>query len=130
MSEEKDSMPEPLNDWILVSPHVTPGVTEGGIEIPDSAKKRINRGNVMAVGPGRPVDGLAMHLFVMPTGLSPHMPTPAKPTEEDRLKEWPRRPMAMRVGDVVHYPEYAGHEVSSDDGNYIMVKEEDILAIE
>lgn len=130
MSEEKDSMPVPLNDWVLVTPHVTPGVTEGGIELPDSAKKRINRGNVMAVGPGKPVDGLAMDIFFPRVTVHPHSQKPEPPTAEEILKRWPRRPMAMKEGDVVHYPDYAGHEVSSDDGNYIMVKEEDILAIE
>lgn len=126
--EEKDGMPVPLNDWVLVTPHITPGVTDGGIELPDSAKKRINRGNVMAVGPGKPVDGLAMELL-FPKAASPHMMS-AEPKKEHLLENWPRRPMAMKAGDVVHYPDYAGHEVSSDDGNYIMVKEEDILAVE
>lgn len=133
MSQDSDNIPKPINDWVLVTPHVTPGVTEGGIELPDSAKKRINRGNVMAVGPGKPVDGLAMTLFSSktPLGASPHLPVDTTPHDRDsRLKEWPRRPMAMEVGDVVHYPDFAGHEISSDDGNYIMVKEEDVLAIE
>jgi len=134
VSKNSDGLPVPLNDWILISPHVTPGVTEGGIELPDSARKRINKGNVMAVGPGRPVDGLAMDLF-FPKSVSPHLNYgeevrfEAGRTEEI-LKRWPRRPMAMSVGDVVHYPDYAGHEISSEDGNYIMVKEEDILAVE
>jgi len=128
MSEEKD-LPSPLNDWVLVSPHVTPGVTEGGIELPDSAKKRINKGNVEAVGPGKPVDGLAMDLFFP---KSPHLVPLADGVRraEEILKAWPRRPMAMKVGDVVHYPDYAGHEISSDAGSYIMIKEEDILAVE
>jgi len=125
VTDRKDSMPIPINDWILVSPHVTPSVSEGGIEMPDSAKKRINRGNVMAVGPGRPVDGLAMELFFPKEGYKEN-----RPNSHDILEDWPRRPMAMQVGDVIHYPDFAGHEISSDDGNYIMVKEEDVLAIE
>lgn len=128
MSEERDGMPIPLNDWVLVTPHVTAGETPGGIIMPDSAKKLINRGSVMAVGPGRPVDGLALHLFVKPGRPNPHMNQPTSAAEI--LEEWPRRPMAVRAGDVIHYPEYAGVSVSSDDGSYIMVKEEDILAIE
>ncbi len=129
MSEETDGMPTPINDWVLVTPHVTPSVTEGGIELPDSAKKRINKGNVMAVGPGRPVDGLALSLFDR-SGWSPHIKDKDNYSRELLLERWPRRPMAMKVGDVVHYPDFAGHEISSDDGNYIMVKEEDVLATE
>jgi chaperonin GroES len=117
-----------MNDWVLVTPHATADTTEGGIIIPDSVKKRINRGNVMAVGPGRPVDGLAMHLFVRPTGVSPHLAD--EQPAVDKLKEWPRRPMTVQEGDVIHYPEFAAVDISSDDGNYIMVKEEDIVAKE
>ncbi len=132
MAKDSDGTPVPINDWILVTPHVTAGETEGGILLPDSAKKRINKGNVEAVGPGRPVDGLAMELFFQKAlaGRSPHLPQPEPITEADRFNKWPRRPMAMDVGDVVHYPDFAGHEISSDAGNYIMVKEEDVLAIE
>jgi len=125
VSELQDGLPAPLNDWVLVTPHTTPGTTEGGIEIPDSAKKRINKGNVEAVGPGKPVDGLALDLF-----FGKQNGYEKDKSEEEILEKWPRRPMAMSVGDVVHYPDYAGHEVSSDMGNFIMVKEEDVLAIE
>jgi co-chaperonin GroES (HSP10) len=122
--DEKDGVPVPLNDWVLISPHTTPDKV-GVIEMPDSVKKRINKGNVEAVGPGHPVDGLAMDLF-----FDKDKGYTRDKSEEEILKAWPRRPMAVKVGDVAHYPDYAGHEVSSEVGAYIMVKEEDIIAVE
>jgi co-chaperonin GroES (HSP10) len=128
VSEENDGLPVPLNDWVLITPDRTPDVSEGGIIMPDTAKKMMNRGNVMAVGPGKPVDGLALHLFD-PRGQSPHMAT-TKPSVDEILKKWPRRPMKVRVGDVVHYPEFAVQFIEASEGVYAMVKEEDILSIE
>jgi chaperonin GroES len=122
-----DDLPIPLNDWILVVPDRMPEVTEGGIHLPETARKSMNHGNVMAVGPGRPVDGLAMDLFKQPT--SPHLNVPS-PSREVVLEKWPRRPMTVKVGDVIHYPEFAAQFIEAKDGVYALIKEEDVLAVE
>lgn len=125
-----NDLPVPLNDWVLVTPHRMPEKTEAGIIIPDSARKSMNHGSVMAVGPGKPVDGLAMELFFPREGLtSPHLSS-REPRNEALLKAWPRRPMAVAVGDVVHFLDRSAEFIEASDGIYAMMKEEDILAIE
>lgn len=47
----------PLADRVLVRPEHEPGVTEGGIHIPQSAKQKPVRGTIIAVGEGRTENG-------------------------------------------------------------------------
>lgn len=49
---------KPINDRVVVKPAAAEEKTEGGIIIPDTAKEKPQRGEVIAVGPGK--DGNAM----------------------------------------------------------------------
>ncbi len=53
---------KPVNDRILVKPHKAEETTKGGIIIPDTAKEKPNKGEIVAVGPGK--DGKKMSLKV------------------------------------------------------------------
>jgi len=74
-------------------------VRRGGIVIPDTAKEKPQEGKVIAVGDGR----------VLESG--------------DRV------PLAVKVGDRVLFAKYAGDEVRFDDEEYLIMREEDILAV-
>jgi len=73
--------------------------TSGGIVLPDSAKKRPQEAEVLAVGPGRVLD----------SGET--------------------APMAVKKGDTVIYPEYGGTEVKIDGEDLLIIDEDSILAI-
>ena len=73
--------------------------TKGGILLPESAKEKPKQGTVIAVGPGR-VD------------------------EKGKL-----HPMDVKVGDDVFFSSYAGTEYKADDQEYLIVSEEDVLAL-
>lgn len=51
---------EALHDIVIVRMDVQSDRSPGGILIPDSAKTKLRRGTVVAVGPGKPVDGLGI----------------------------------------------------------------------
>ncbi|HHB78106.1 MAG TPA: co-chaperone GroES [Saprospiraceae bacterium] len=53
---------KPVNDRILVKPHQAEETTKGGIIIPDTVKEKPNRGEIVAVGPGK--DGKKLSLKV------------------------------------------------------------------
>lgn len=53
---------KPVNDRILVKPHKAEETTKGGIIIPDTAKEKPNKGEIVAVGPGK--DGNKISLKV------------------------------------------------------------------
>lgn len=85
---------KPINDRVVVKPAPAEEKTKGGIIIPDTAKEKPQRGEVVAVGPGK----------------------------ED-IK------MTVKVGDVVLYGKYAGQELSHEGGDYLIMREDDILVI-
>jgi chaperonin GroES len=72
---------------------------KGGIIIPDTAKEKPQQAKVVAVGPGR--------------------------TAEDGSRIAPE----VKKGDVVLYGKYSGTEVSVDNGDYLILREGDILAV-
>ncbi|MEO0091242.1 MAG: co-chaperone GroES [candidate division WOR-3 bacterium] len=74
-------------------------VKKGGIIIPDTAKEKPQQGKVIAVGPGR-VD-----------------------------EKGNRIPMEVKKGDIVLFGKYSGNEVKIDDTEYLIMREDDILAI-
>ncbi len=74
-------------------------VRKGGIIIPDTAKEKPQKGKVIAVGPGR-VD-----------------------------ENGKRIPMDVAKGDYVLFGKYAGNEIRIDDKEYLIMREEDVLAI-
>ena len=89
----------PLGDRIVVEPLEAEEKTKGGIILPDSAKEKPQEGKVVAVGKGK-------------------IGEDGKPV-----------PMEIKVGDKVLYGKYSGTEITIEDKEYIILKEEDILAV-
>lgn len=89
---------KPLGDRVVVKPITEEEVTKGGIILPDTAKERPQRGEIIAVGPGR-LDENGKHI-----------------------------PMEVKKGDKVIYAKYAGTEIKEDDEEYLILRESDILA--
>jgi len=90
---------KPLNDRVLVKRLEGEEVTKGGIIIPDSAKEKPMKGEVVAIGPGKVDD------------------------DGERVK------MAVAKGDKVLFNKYAGTELKIDGEEFLMMREDDILAI-
>ena len=91
---------KPLRDHMILEAMKEDEKTKGGIVLPDSAsKERPEQGKVVAVGPGR------LNL------------------------KGQRVPMELKKGDVVLFSKYGPNEVKVDDKEYLVAKEEDILAI-
>jgi chaperonin GroES len=90
---------KPLNDRVLVKRLEGEEVTKGGIIIPDSAKEKPMKGQVVAVGPGKIGD------------------------------EGKREKMAVSKGDKVLFNKYAGTELKVDGEEFLVMREDDILAI-
>lgn len=90
---------QPLGDRVLVEPLEAEEKSAGGIVIPDTAKEKQQRGKVIAIGKGR-------------TG------------EDGKVT-----PLEVKVNDQVLFGRYAGTEVKIGVGDYLIVKEDDILAI-
>jgi len=89
----------PLGDRVVVEPLEAQEKTKGGIILPDTAKEKPQQGKIIAVGKGR-IDENGKHV-----------------------------PMEVKVGDVILYGKYSGTEVTIDDKEYVILREEDILAI-
>jgi len=89
----------PLGDRVVVKPIQKEEVTKSGIVLPDTAKEKPQRGQVVAVGPGRMTD------------------------------DGKRLPMEVKVGDEVLFAKYAGTELKIDDEEYLILSEKDILAV-
>ncbi|MDP3784721.1 MAG: co-chaperone GroES [bacterium] len=93
---------KPLGDRILIEPlgdGEKEGRTKSGIVIPDTVKERPEEGRVAAVGEGRR-------------------------TDDGKLV-----PMSVKVGQRVLFSKYGPNEIKIDDKEYLIAKEEDILAI-
>ncbi len=90
---------KPLHDRVIVRPVEAEETTKGGLIIPDTAKEKPQRGEIIAVGEG-------------------------KQSEDGKVT-----PMAVKVGDAVLYGKYAGTEVSIDGSDYLIMRESDIFAI-
>ena len=90
---------KPLGDNVVIKPLEAEDRTPGGIVLPDTAKEKSTKGEVMAVGSGR----------VLPNG---------------RVVA-----LAVKAGDTVIYSKYAGSEVKVDGKELKIVQESEILAI-
>lgn len=90
---------KPLHDRVLVRRIDEESRSAGGIIIPDTAKEKPMRAEVVAVGPG------------------------------ERQKDGGRRPMSVAVGDRVLVGKYAGTEVKVGGEELVLVREEEIFAI-
>lgn len=88
----------PLGDRVVIKPLPREEVTKSGIVLPDIAKEKPQEGEVVAVGPGRMSD------------------------------DGKYLPMEVKEGDKVIYSKYAGAEIKIDDVEYIILRENDILA--
>ncbi len=91
---------KPLSDYVLIEPIKKEEKTKGGIVLPETAEKeQPQEGKVIAVGPGRR----------LPSG---------------KLLE-----MSVKKGDRVIFRKYGPDEIKVDNKEYLITKEEDILAI-
>jgi chaperonin GroES len=90
---------KPLGDRLVVRPAGREEMTKSGIVLPDTAKEKPQRGEIVAAGEGRRDD------------------------DGDRI------PMDVSVGDQVLFAKYAGTEFKIDDEDLLILSEKDILAI-
>jgi chaperonin GroES len=89
----------PLNDRILVKRMEEDTTTPGGIIIPDSAKEKPQKGQVVAAGTGRILD------------------------------DGKKIPLDVKVGDKILFGKYAGTELKLEGEDYLMMREEDVLGV-
>lgn len=89
----------PLNDKIVVERMEADDKTAGGIILPDTAKEKPKQGKVLAVGEGKP------------------------------LENGKRAAFQVKVNDRVLFTSYAGSEVTVDGKEYLVMTEDDILAV-
>ena len=89
----------PLGDRLLVERLEAEETTAGGIVLPDAAKEKPIQGKVVAVGEGR------------------------------RNDDGELVPMQVKKGDRILFGKYAGTEVKLDGDEYLIMKEDDVLAI-
>ncbi|PVZ09323.1 co-chaperone GroES [Porphyromonas loveana] len=85
---------KPLADRVLVKPAAAEEKTVSGIIIPDSAKEKPLKGEVIAIGNG---------------------------TKDEE--------MVLKAGDTVLYGKYAGTELELEGEKYIIMRQNDVLAI-
>ena len=90
---------KPLWDRIAVKPLDAQEKTKGGIVLPDTAQEKPQQAKVVAVGQGRLLDDGAV------------------------------KPLEIKAGDRVLYGKYSGTEVSIQGDEYLILREEDILAV-
>lgn len=89
----------PLHDRILVRRTAEEEKTVGGLFIPDTAKEKPQKGEIIATGKGRV-------------------------TEDGKIL-----PLEVKAGDKVLFGKYAGTELKIDGQEFLMMREEDILGI-
>jgi chaperonin GroES len=89
----------PLHDRVIVARKDAETTTASGIIIPDSAKEKPQEGKVIAVGNGVKRDDGTIV------------------------------PLDVKVNDRVLFGKYAGTEITLDGEEYLMMKEDDILAV-
>jgi len=89
----------PLGDKVLVKRSDADEVTKGGIILPDTAKEKPKEGTVIAVGQGR------------------------------SLENGERAPFTVKPKDRVLFSSYAGSEIQIDGEDYLILSEDEILAV-
>jgi len=89
----------PLHDRILVKRIEEGEQVKGGIIIPDTAKEKPQRGEIIAAGNGKVLDN------------------------GERIA------LDVKVGDKVLFGKYSGNEVKLDNEEYLIMREDDILGI-
>ena len=99
MAKSKVSI-QPLADRVIIKAAEAEVKSKLGIIIPDSAKEKPQKGEVIAVGPGKYGD--------LTGNLSP---------------------LTVKAGDTVLYGKYSGTEINIDGTDFLIMRESDILAI-
>lgn len=89
----------PLNDKIVVKRLEAEDKTAGGVLLPDSAREKPKQGKILSLGDGK------------------------------RLENGERAPMLVKEGQRVLFSSYAGNEVTIDGEEYLIMTEDDILAV-
>ena len=89
----------PLGEKVLLKRVEAEGKTAGGIVLPDTAKEKPKEGKVIAIGDGR------------------------------ILKSGARAKVQVKKGDRVLFSSYGGTEVRIDGEDYLLMSEDDILAV-
>ena len=90
---------QPLGDRVIVEVLEAKEKTKGGIVLPDTAKEKPQEAKVVAVGKGR--------------------------TSDEGKTIAPE----VKVNDVILFGKYSGTEITVDDKEYLILREEDIVAI-
>lgn len=90
---------KPIGERILVKRCVAEGKTAGGILLPDAAKEKPKEGEIIALGDGKLLDS------------------------GERAK------FQVKKGDRVVFTSYAGTEVNIDGEEYLLMSEDDVLAV-
>ena len=89
----------PLHDRIIIQRIEEGEQKVGGIIIPDSAKEKPQQGKVIAAGAGK--------------------------VRDDGTRQTPD----VKAGDLILFGKYSGQEIKLDGENYLIMKEEDVLAV-
>lgn len=89
----------PLHDRVIVKRTKEEEVTKGGIIIPDTAKEKPIEGKITAVGAGKV------------------------------LENGQKVALEVKVGDKVLFGKYAGTDIKIDGDDYLIMREDDIIAI-
>ncbi len=90
---------KPLADRLVVKPLEEEEVTASGIVLPETAKEKPQKGEVLSVGPG------------------------ARDEDGDRIE------MDVKVGDKILFAKYGGTEIKVDGDKLLILRESDVLAI-
>ena len=90
---------KPLGDRLIVKRQDAQEKTKSGLVLPDTAKEKPQEGKVIAVGPGKLLDDGSV------------------------------KSLEVKNGDKVLYGKYSGTEVRVQEEDYLILREDDILAI-
>ncbi|WP_117237774.1 co-chaperone GroES [Thermus sediminis] len=99
MAAEVKTVIKPLGDRVVVKRIEEEPKTKGGIVLPDTAKEKPQKGQVIAVGTGR------------------------------ILENGQRVPLEVKEGDTVVFAKYGGTEIEIDGEEYVILSERDLLAV-
>ncbi len=89
---------KPLSDYVVAQAEEAESKTASGLYLPDNAKEKPKTAKVVAIGPGKIGD------------------------DNERI------PMTVKVGDRIIYKSYSTTEVKVDKDEFMLLREEDILA--
>ncbi|MEN8263370.1 MAG: co-chaperone GroES [Nitrospirota bacterium] len=90
---------KPLRDRVLVKYSDEPEKSSGGLFIPETAKEKPQKGEVIEVGPGRL-------------------------TDDGKVIQ-----MEIKIGDTVLFEKYSGSKINLEEIEHLIIREDDILGI-